>query len=214
MKKEILYLFILLITIGCNNNKVNIQSNINKNEISHQNISDSITDFEELVLDSAPEIEIADTIFKNSTLKVGTSFPLYKLTDINGNVFDLKKIIGKPTIINFWFTTCTPCVAEIPILNDLKNEFKDSVNYISITFESKEKIDEFLDSIEFNYEIIVNAKEFIHSLGISSYPRNIFIDKNGIIINTEEIMPFKRNADGKLEMVNNGTFRQIIKDLL
>ena len=39
---------------------------------------------------------------------------------------------GKITVINFWYTTCTPCVQELPHFNDVYEEYKDYVDIIAI----------------------------------------------------------------------------------
>jgi thiol-disulfide isomerase/thioredoxin len=35
----------------------------------------------------------------------------------NGEVLRLSEFQGKPLVLNFWATWCTPCVEEMPLLN-------------------------------------------------------------------------------------------------
>ena len=42
---------------------------------------------------------------------------------IDGHPIDLAKIIGKPTAITFWATTCPGCVEEIPRMVALQKKF-------------------------------------------------------------------------------------------
>ena len=46
--------------------------------------------------------------------------PPFELKDIDGKFVKSEHLKGKPTIINFWFSTCEPCLLEIPALNELK----------------------------------------------------------------------------------------------
>ena len=57
----------------------------------------------------------------------------------------------KPTFVNFWFTSCPPCIEEMPALNELKEKYKDRINFVSITFDTKEKVEKFLKKYEFDY---------------------------------------------------------------
>jgi peroxiredoxin len=42
---------------------------------------------------------------------------------IDGQPIDLAKIMGKPTVITFWATTCPGCVEEIPRMEALQKKF-------------------------------------------------------------------------------------------
>ncbi len=52
---------------------------------------------------------------------------------------------GKVVVLEFWATTCGPCVAYIPHLNELADEFKDKpVQFIAVTDENGSVIKRFL----------------------------------------------------------------------
>jgi thiol-disulfide isomerase/thioredoxin len=34
---------------------------------------------------------------------------------LNGKKISFTELNGKPTLINFWFTTCAPCIDEMPV---------------------------------------------------------------------------------------------------
>jgi thiol-disulfide isomerase/thioredoxin len=57
---------------------------------------------------------------------------------------------GNVRVINFWSTTCGPCVAEFPMLVDTYRRFQNrNVDFISISMdpvEDKAKVEKFLDS--------------------------------------------------------------------
>jgi thiol-disulfide isomerase/thioredoxin len=55
-----------------------------------------------------------------------TSIPNVYFQDGDGNTIDLASLKGKVVFINFWATWCPPCIAEMPSINDLHNQFKDS----------------------------------------------------------------------------------------
>ncbi|WP_449401011.1 TlpA family protein disulfide reductase [Chryseobacterium wanjuense] len=116
--------------------------------------------------------------------KIGTHFPIEKYKNPEGKNFnsdDLKEI----TLINFWSTTCEPCIKELPYLNKLKEILGDKVNFIAITYDNKEKVDKFLEKREFNFQHITDAGQELKSyFPILRNPLNFIIDKNG---NVKEI---------------------------
>ncbi len=47
---------------------------------------------------------------------------------------------GKPLMINFWATWCGPCREEFPDLVKLDAEFKDKIDFITVTLDFEEEI--------------------------------------------------------------------------
>ena len=45
--------------------------------------------------------------------------PDFTLKDLTGKKWRLSQLKGKTVVLNFWFTTCPPCIQEIPDLNEL-----------------------------------------------------------------------------------------------
>ena len=52
----------------------------------------------------------------------------HEFTTIDGNSYELSanNLNSDVTIINFWASWCLPCVEEIPSLNNLQEQFKES----------------------------------------------------------------------------------------
>ncbi|MEW4923789.1 TlpA disulfide reductase family protein [Algibacter sp. 2305UL17-15] len=139
--------------------------------------------------------------------------PNFNLQTIDGKNMSLSDLKNKPTIINFWFTRCKPCIEEIPVLNKLVKKYSDQVNFIGITPDNKETVTQFLKTHTFNYVHLVNARKYINDIGILGYPKNIFIDKLGEIKYIERGIPyFKQN--GVMKLGTGDEFERLIKKLL
>ena len=108
--------------------------------------------------------------------------PELNLRNLKSKKVKLNDLRGKVTFINLWFTNCFPCVNEIPLLNILRDKYKKDVNFVAITFDSKERVKKFLNKKKFNFEHLINAKSYLKKeLGNRSYPKIIILDKDGII---------------------------------
>tara|TARA_R110002051_G_scaffold325678_2_gene430134 strand:- start:53919 stop:54683 length:765 start_codon:yes stop_codon:yes gene_type:complete len=112
---------------------------------------------------------------------VGEKFPTFELKTLLGDKFNEAQLSGKPTMINFWFTKCAPCIDEMPVLNTLYQQYKSDINFVAITYESEEKVSAFLKKHPFKFKHLVDAKSFTDALEIKAYPLNLFLDANGVL---------------------------------
>lgn len=130
---------------------------------------------------------------------LNNELPDYKLKTLDSETLSLTELHGKPTFLSFWFTRCAPCIKELPALRDLKSTYGDKVNFIAITFDSAESVKSFLEKRNFNYRHIVDANDFITSIGLNTYPRNIILDKNGNVTAIKTEIPYEKGKDGALK---------------
>ena len=131
---------------------------------------------------------------KKTEAMVGKKIDWQQLNFINAQ--DFKKLDPKkPTFVNFWFITCPPCLEEMPALNELKEKYGDKMNFISITFEKKEKVEKFLQKRKFNFTHAVDSKKIIDSFEITGYPKSFILDRNQIIKHFESALPEKEDSD-------------------
>lgn len=86
---------------------------------------------------------------------------------------------GKPTLLNFWFTRCAPCIDEMPILNQIKKDYQDRFNFIAITYETQADVEAFLNDHDFDFEQYTDQQTLIDAIGIQAYPKNIILDAQG-----------------------------------
>lgn len=56
-------------------------------------------------------------------LEVGTTAPAFTLPSLTGESVSLADFEGQPILLNFWTTTCPPCLKELPVLATLEREF-------------------------------------------------------------------------------------------
>ncbi|HFS66891.1 MAG TPA: TlpA family protein disulfide reductase [Flavobacteriia bacterium] len=118
----------------------------------------------------------------NTGFKPGEAAPDFEATDIEGNTYKLADLKGKIVVLNFWFTTCPPCIMEIPELNKIASKYKkNGVLFLAVTFDNKEKVTNFLKEHPFYFKIITDAK-LVKKYGIIGFPTSILIDKEGKVM--------------------------------
>jgi thiol-disulfide isomerase/thioredoxin len=114
--------------------------------------------------------------------KLGTDFPHFVMTDIDGNTIAKKGLIGKVTVINFWFVGCSPCEMERPELNGLATLYEDNASLMFISFARNDanQLRAFLPAHPFRFTPIPTDKdEIANRFGVNDYPVTIIVDKHG-----------------------------------
>lgn len=140
-------------------------------------------------------------------------FPKFDLKTLVDKNFNSEQLKGKPTMINFWFTRCAPCIDEMPVLNKIKEKYKDDFNFIAITYEKKEDVERFLKKHPFDFNHLIDAKDFTDQLGIKAYPMNLFLDKNGILKYVKGGIPYESKEGEELHMGEGNEIIEIIEKL-
>ncbi len=114
---------------------------------------------------------------------VGCSAPDFEVETIDGATLKLGDLKGKVVVINFWFEACPPCIAEIPALNQLAEEYvADDVVFIAFGRDKAESIQTFLTTTNFMYEHVSADQVLIENYCvIGGWPTNMVLDKKGIL---------------------------------
>ena len=142
-----------------------------------------------------PEINYKNVFSKENLL--GKTFPVKSLETLDGKGLNLDQLKGKPSVINFWYTGCGPCIKEMPLLNEIQKDYGDKVNFIAITFDQAERVKQFLDKHSFNYRHAVNAKDFMNDIKFHQFPKTFYLDKNGIVVKIEDVLTHEQKPEAK-----------------
>jgi thiol-disulfide isomerase/thioredoxin len=114
----------------------------------------------------------------------------FVLRDLSGKTISLKDYAGKPVIVNFWATWCTPCLLEMPWLEELSRKYAGSgltvlgLNMdIELNSATPQKIAATTKHLGVSYPIAISDKS-IHSLygPIHLLPETFYINREGVIV--------------------------------
>ena len=113
-----------------------------------------------------------------------TKLPNYnwKLQDENHIVFNFEATKGKVVLINFWATWCPPCIAEMPSMQKLYNDYEDKIVFLFVTNDSYSGINPFLTKHNYTFKVYRPVNEYPEFFNISTIPRTFLIDKKGHVI--------------------------------
>lgn len=115
---------------------------------------------------------------------------LYKTAGCDGGNYTPKDSRGQVTVLNFWYTTCGPCLQELPSFNNIQIEYGDKVRVIALHSNSVDtQVDKqaFLDKNGYSDYQMTFAQDtktfdvYTHLGGKSAYPMTVILDKEGVI---------------------------------
>jgi peroxiredoxin len=112
----------------------------------------------------------------------------FTLTDFQGKTWNLKSLLGKVVLVNFWATWCPPCVKELPDLKAIYQRFQDQgLVILGISDEEPSKLQAFLSREKIEYPILrdpggkTGAAFEVPAIGI---PESFLYDRAGHIAET------------------------------
>ncbi len=105
--------------------------------------------------------------------------------------FSVLKNRGKITVINFWYTSCTPCVQELPHFDEIYKEYSEEITVIAIHEagiynENPEAVANFINkqfgdfTILFGYDDLVSPY-YTELGGKSAWPTTVIVDQDGMV---------------------------------
>lgn len=111
----------------------------------------------------------------------------FKLKDLNGKDVSLSDYKGKKVFLNFWASWCPPCKAEMPDIEKLHQQTKDSdLVILAVNIgEDKTTAKSFMQSNKYSFTVLLDSNQNIAAqYNISAIPTSFFIDKEGNIVST------------------------------
>lgn len=122
-------------------------------------------------------------------------FPSFEGQDLDGNPVDSATLFSNNavTVVNFWFTTCKPCVGELPDLEALHQELAKKggavigINAFTLDSNAKEIEDakSILEQQGVTYPNIwfaSNSDAGLFTAGLYAFPTTYVVDRNGRIV--------------------------------
>ena len=115
----------------------------------------------------------------------------FTVTLLDGTVFTLSEVLKtkRAVLINFWYSDCSPCKAEIPYMQEAYEAYGDSIEIIALNHYSKdtaEVIKNFVSSFGMTFPVAKDTTELAYAFEVDAYPTSIIVDRYGMICVMEE----------------------------
>lgn len=92
---------------------------------------------------------------------------------------------NKVVVLEFWATWCSPCLANVPHINEVINHYKNdtSVVFISITDQKRDVISKFLAKRNLKGWVACDTQRGMHNAyGVSGIPHTFVINQQGVVV--------------------------------
>lgn len=147
---------------------------------------------------------------ENSTKEDKIKAPDFSLVDQYGRTHKLSDYKGKVVFLNFWATWCPPCRGELPHIEEIYKEYKNSsegVIILSITAPnlgkegSKDDITNFLNKQGYTFPVMFdNTADIMEQYNIEAFPTTFIVDKEG---NVNKYVPGAMDKTTMESLINN-----------
>ncbi|MBB3117364.1 peroxiredoxin family protein [Pseudoduganella violacea] len=122
-----------------------------------------------------------------STLNSKNSAPAVTFVGIKGEKITPESLRGKVVMVNFWATSCTTCVAEMPQMVDTYNKYKDKgLEFVAVAmkYDAPNYVVNFTETRQLPFKVALDVTgEAAKAYGdVAMTPTTFVIDKDGKII--------------------------------
>lgn len=138
-------------------------------------------------------IGIAENLRSELTkLEKGYSPPNFNLPNLEGEEINLNNYKGKPVYVNFFATWSLGCLQELELMDSLREEYKSSIEFISISFDKNINIvRELAQEKGYEWEFLFNgrSKDLMNSYRIKTFPVFMLLDEEGRLVDYPAFKP-------------------------
>ena len=109
----------------------------------------------------------------------------FTVTTVDGKKFNLSETLEEKdaVLINFWFSTCSPCINEFPYLESAASKYEDIAVIALNTYatDDEEAVKLFKSTYELSLDMAKADDDIFSAFGTGGYPTSVVVDKYGTI---------------------------------
>ncbi len=132
---------------------------------------------------------VTDEAIAGASLGLGDVMYDFSVMTPAGETVTLSEVLQekKMVLLNFWYTTCTYCVAEFPYMQEAYETYLDDVGIIAVNpLEQDAAISAFQSQHGLTFSMAKCAPAWASAFGVKGYPTSVIIDRYGVICLIEE----------------------------
>lgn len=127
---------------------------------------------------------IADESLSGASLGLGDIMYDFTVTDNAGVSTTLSDVLKekKMVLLNFFYTTCGPCVTEFPYMQEAYEKYQDKVGVIALDpMDDNAAVEGFKGSMGLTFPMAACQPAWSSTFSIQGYPTSIVVDRYGMI---------------------------------
>ena len=163
-----------------------------------------VADASKLTLESIPaEVTLKDyePYKEPEPLPEGSPAPDWSLPTLTSDTIRLADLKGKVVLLDFFYKSCAPCCAAMPVLQSLHEKYKDK-GFVMIGIDPiddpvKDEMADFLAKRDITYTVLFSERELYHTYQVWLFPTLFFLDREGKIAKIHH--GFSKDMEEELE---------------
>lgn len=120
----------------------------------------------------------------------GRKIPSVNIKSLDGQTFNTENISndGKPVLISFWASWCSPCKKELNAIHEVYDTWKEEtgVKVIAISIDdarNSNKVAPYVNGRGWDFEVYIDANQDLkRALNVNNVPHSFLIDGKGEIV--------------------------------
>jgi cytochrome c biogenesis protein CcmG/thiol:disulfide interchange protein DsbE len=123
---------------------------------------------------------------QNTKADVGNPAPPISLPLLGGGKAELKTLLGRPVLINFWATWCAPCRREMPDLAELwEAEAPNGLEVLAVNLTDQERlkdVEAFIAELQLRFPVLLDERGRVRErYDLVTLPTTYFVDSSGFV---------------------------------
>ncbi|MBI3257654.1 MAG: TlpA family protein disulfide reductase [Actinobacteria bacterium] len=116
----------------------------------------------------------------------GDVLPGRSFARLEGGTTTFDRYRGKPLVINFFASTCPPCIQEMPAFEAVHRQLADTVGFVGVSLkESMEDGRALVARTKVTYDILRDPSgSLANDLGVVVMPSTFFVSPDGAIVDS------------------------------
>jgi thiol-disulfide isomerase/thioredoxin len=111
---------------------------------------------------------------------IGAAPDHWVIRTLDGKPVTFSAFKGKVVFLNFWSTSCGPCVAEMPGIEKLQESFRNApVAFLAVTRDDGRSVHLFLQKIALRLPVYLAGTDTPEEFGPQVVPRTFILDRGG-----------------------------------